>query len=131
MTILRLIPYTVGAMATHTALAIERLEGASPGTVILRLTGPLTLSTVLPLRAQFRDFEPPRLTVLDLAGVSFLDSAGMSELINHEVYCRDKGVRFVIAGVIPRVLSVLQITKLDKVLTLTASAEEAEALVKP
>ena len=106
------------------------VPGAAPGTVILRLTGPLTLATVLPLRAQFRDFEPPRLTILDLTGVSFLDSAGMSELINHEVYCRDKRVRFVIAGVTPRVLGVLQITRLDKVLTLTATVEEAEAMAQ-
>jgi anti-anti-sigma factor len=117
-------------MALDSPLAIERLPGTAPGTVILRLTGPLTLTTVLPLRAQFRDFEPPRLTILDLTGVSFLDSAGMSELISHEVYCRDKQVGFMIAGVSPRVLSVLQITRLDNVLTLTANVEEAEALAQ-
>jgi anti-sigma B factor antagonist len=115
-------------MAIDSPLTIDRLPGNAPGTVILRLTGPLTLSTVLPLRAQFRDFEPPCLTILDFSGVSFLDSAGMSELINHEVYCRDKRVRLVIAGVNSRVLSVLQITRLDKVLTLAATVEEAETL---
>src|SRR5271165_2218179 len=117
-------------MAVDSPLIIERLPGNAPGSVILRLTGPLTLSSVLPLRAQFRDFDPPRLTILDFTGVSFLDSAGMSELINHEVYCRDKRVRLVIAGVNPRVLSVLEITRLDKVLTLMATVEEAEALPK-
>jgi anti-anti-sigma factor len=117
-------------MAVDFQLTIDRLPGASPGTVILRLTGPLTLSTVLPLRAQFREFEPPSLTILDFSGVSFLDSAGMSELINHEVYCRDKRVRLVIAGVNSRVLSVLQITRLDKVLTLAANVEEAETLLR-
>lgn len=117
-------------MAVDTPLTIERITGNAPGTVILRLTGPLTLSTVLPLRAQFRDFEPPRLTILDFTGVSFLDSAGMSELINHEVYCRDRRVRLVIAGVNSRVLSVLQITRLDKVLALAATVEEAEASAK-
>ena len=55
---------------------------------------------------------------------------GMSELINHEVYCRDKRVRLVIAGVNPRVLGALEITRLDKVLTLKATVEEAEALAK-
>lgn len=113
-------------MAPDSPLTIDRLPGNAPGTVILRLTGPLTLSTVLPLRAQFRDFEPPPLTILDFSGVSFLDSAGMSELINHEVYCRDKQVRLVIAGVNSRVLSVLQITRLDKVLTLAPTVEAAE-----
>ncbi|MGC1461570.1 MAG: STAS domain-containing protein [Terracidiphilus sp.] len=117
-------------MAPDTPLTIDRLPGIGPGTVILRLTGPLTLATVLPLRAQFRDFEPPRLTILDFTGVSFLDSAGMSELINHEVYCRGRRVQLVIAGVNPRVLSVLQITRLDKVLSLAATVQEAEASAK-
>jgi len=117
-------------MAIDSPLLIERLHGSLPGTVILRLTGPFTLSTVLPLRAQFRDFEPSRLTILDLTGVSFLDSAGMSELINYEVYCRDKRVSFMIAGVSPRVLGVLQITRLDKVRTLVPTVEDAEARAK-
>ncbi len=114
-------------MAVHSALTINRLPGSTPGTVILRLTGPLTLATVLPLRAQFRDTEPPLLTILDFTGVSYLDSAGMSELINHEVYCRDRRVKLVVAGVNSRVLSVLQITRLDKVLKLAATVDEAEA----
>lgn len=114
-------------MAMNSPLTIDRLSGNAPGTVILRLTGPLTLATVLPLRAQFRDFEPPRLTILDFTEVTFLDSAGMSELINHEVYCRDKRVRLAIAGASSRVLSVLAITQLDKVLTLAATVEEAAA----
>jgi anti-anti-sigma factor len=57
-----------------------------------------------------------------------MDSAGMSELINHEVYCRDKHVSLAIAGVSPRVLSVLQVTRLDRVLKLVPTVEEAEAL---
>jgi anti-anti-sigma factor len=94
--------------------------------VILRLTGPLILNTVLPLRAEFRNSKPPRLTILELSGVFFMDSAGMSEIINHEVYFRDKRVRLILAGVTARVLNMLQITRLDRVLTLAASVEEAE-----
>lgn len=116
-------------MAIDTPLTIERVPGNSPGTVILRLNGPLILNNVLSLRAQFRNSELPQVTILELTGVFFMDSAGMSELINHEVYCRDKRVRLILTGVTTRVLNMLQITRLDRVLTLAASVAEAEARV--
>lgn len=114
-------------MAVESFLTIQREPGKAPGTVILRLAGELTLGNVLPLRAEFRNGTPPPFTILDMAGVRFLDSAGMSEIINHEVFCRDNGVRMALAGVVPRVRNMLQITRLDKVLTLVATVEEAEA----
>ena len=114
-------------MAGGAPLNIESIPGSKLGTLILRLTGPLILNNIPPLRALLRNSEPPRLTILDLAGVPHIDSAGMSELINHEVYCRDKGVRLTLAGVTPRVLGMLQITRLDTVLTLAVTVAEAEA----
>ena len=114
-------------MAVSTTLNIEPIPSSKLGTVILRLTGPIILNNVLPLRTLLRNPEPPHLTILDLSGVPHIDSAGMSELINHEVYCRDKGVKFTLAGVTPRVLGMLQITQLDTVLKLAATVAEAEA----
>jgi anti-anti-sigma factor len=114
-------------MAIDRPLTIERVPGNAPGTVILRLTGSLILNNVLSLRAEFRNAEPPRVTILDLTGVFFMDSAEMSEIINHEVYCRDRRVRLILAGVTERVLSMLQVTRLDLVLTLAVNVEEAEA----
>ena len=114
-------------MAVSTSLNIETIPSSKAGTVILRLTGPILLNNLLPLRALLRNSEPPHLTILDFSGVPHIDSAGMSELINHEVYCRDKGVRFTLAGVTPRVLGMLQITKLDTVLKLAGSVAEAVA----
>lgn len=114
-------------MAFDTPLKIEPVPGSKPGTVILRLIGPVTLNNVSPLRALFRGTEPPHHTILDLSGVPFVDSAGMSEIINHEIYCRDKHVRLSLAGVTPRVLSMFHTTRLEQVLTLAATVEEAEA----
>ena len=114
-------------MATETSLKIEPIPGTKKGTVILRLTGPVILNSVLPLRALFRGTEPPPHTILDLSGVPYMDSAGMSEIINHEIYCRDKHVRLTLAGVTPRVLTMLHTTRVDHVLTLKPTLEEAEA----
>ena len=114
-------------MVFDTPLKIEPVPGGKPGTVILRLVGPVTLHSVSPLRALFRGSDPPRHTILDLSGVPFMDSAGMSEIVNHEVYCRDKHVHLSLAGVTPRVLSMFHTTRLEQVLTLTGTVEEAEA----
>ena len=121
------VPYTDRTMAIDGTLKIEPAPGSKPGIVILRLEGPLTLNTVSPLRALFRGTEPPRHTILDLSGVPFMDSAGMSEIINHEVYCRDKHVQLSLAAVTPRVLGMFHTTRLEQVLTLTGTVEEAEA----
>jgi anti-anti-sigma factor len=114
-------------MPFDSPLNIERIAGAHPGTVILRLTGALTLADNLALRSHFRDFELAQLTILDLTGVPYVDSAGMSEIVNHEIYCRDKKVRMVVTGLNHRVLEMLKTTHLDKVLNLKPTVEEAEA----
>ena len=109
-------------------LKIEPIPGSKPGIVILRLIGPLTLKQRSSPCALCSAAPSRRAhTILDLSGVPFMDSAGMSEIINHEVYCRDKQVRLTLAGVTPRVLSMFHITRLEKILTLTATVEEAEA----
>ena len=48
--------------------------------------------------------------------------------LDHHIYCRDRQVRLVVAGVTPRVMSMLQVTRLDHVLNLAETVEEAEAL---
>ena len=115
-------------MAAETTLTIDAVHGSAPGTMILRLAASITLGNLPPLRAHLRSGEPPRLTILDLTGVSFIDSSGMSEIINHEVYCRDKHVRLALTGVSARVLGILKITRLDEVLTLAATVEDAEKM---
>ena len=114
-------------MAIDRPLTIERIPGNAPRSVVLRLTGSLILNNVLSLRGEFRNAEPPRVTILDLSGVFYMDSAGMSEIVNQEAFCRDMRVRLILAGVTAPVLSMLQVTRLDRVLTLSASVEEAEA----
>ncbi len=115
-------------MAIDSPLTIERVPGQASGTVILRLYGPVTLANAVPLRAQFRDFPLPSLTIVDLAGVPYVDSAGMSEMISHEIYCRDNKARLILAGVSPRVLNLLRVTQLERVITVTATVAEAEAM---
>lgn len=120
-----------------TPFTIERKEGKAPGTLIFRLRGPFTardmfgalapvaLDNMLSFQSM-PSHEPPALNILDLTDVPYMDSAGLGRIVRHYVHCRGKGVRMIAAGVSPRVLELFKMTKVDKVIPLTATVEEAD-----
>lgn len=108
-------------------LTLESLSGQTPGTRILQLTGPLTLSSLFAFQDAIRT-DPPACLILDLSGVPYMDSAGMGAIINGFVSCQRNGRKLIVAGVNDRVMELFRMTKVDGVLTLTATVAEAEAL---
>jgi anti-sigma B factor antagonist len=116
-------------MAIDGPLQIETQQGKTPGTFVIRLTGPLTLRNIFDLQTLFRSMETTPLTILDLTGVPYMDSAGMGVVVNCHVHCQSRGGKFVAAGVSPRILEVFKITHVDKIIAMAPTAEEAEALV--
>ncbi len=113
-------------MALDDPLVIERAYGKAPGTLILRFTGPVTLRNLFGMQDQLRSSALPALTILDLSGVPYMDSAGMGAIINYYVHCHNKGARMIAAGVNSRVMELFKMTKVDTVIALAATVEEAE-----
>jgi anti-sigma B factor antagonist len=122
----RSFPYTCLAMLTDGPLTIDRREGKSPDTKVFSLNGPLTLRNLFEFQSELRSATPTPLTVIDLSGVPYMDSAGMGLVMNHYVHCQTRGTRMVVAGANSRVLDLFKVTKVDSVLPLVASLEEAE-----
>ena|ERR1035438_8949839 len=114
-------------MALDDPLAIECKPGKDPGTTILQLTGPVTLRNLFDLQSKLRSDDLPRVSILDLAGVPYMDSAGMGAIVNHYVHCQNKGVKLVVAGVSSRVMELFKLTRVDSVMNLAPSVEAAEA----
>jgi len=114
-------------MAIDDPLAIECRQGKAPGTLVFQLTGPVTLLNLFDLQAQLRTSELPRLSILDLSGVPYMDSSGMGAIINYYVRCQNNGVKLIISGVSNRVLELFKLTKVDALIAQAASIEEAEA----
>lgn len=114
-------------MSIDAPLTLERQEGKLPGTRILILNGPLTLRNMFELQTELRTDPQPTLSVLDLSGVPYMDSAGMGLIINHFVHCQNAGAKMVVAGVSPRVLELFRMTKVDAVIPQAATIEAAEA----
>jgi anti-anti-sigma factor len=113
-------------MVIDDPLVIERTEGKDSGTLIFRLIGPVTLRNLFGMQEQLRGGALPALTILDLSGVPYIDSAGMGAIINHYVHCQNKSARLILAGVNSRVMELFKMTKVDTVISLAATVEEAE-----
>jgi anti-anti-sigma factor len=116
---------------------VEREEGKTPCTVIFRFRGPFTAREVfghmppkqLEEMLHFQSMpgeKPPQINILDLSEVPYMDSAGLGMLMNHFAHCKSKNVKMVAAGATPRVLQLFQLTKVDSVIPLAASVEEAD-----
>ena len=114
-------------MLTDAPLSFERLQGSSPDVLVFRLSGPLTLRNLFDAQAELRAAPPPPLTLLDLTAVPYMDSAGMGLLMNHYVHCQTRGAKLIIVGANQRVLDLFKITRVDTVLPLAATVEEAES----
>jgi anti-sigma B factor antagonist len=108
-------------------LTIDRKEGKNPGTRVFCLSGPLTLRNLFELQTELRGSEPPPMTVIDLTDVPYMDSAGMGLVMNHYVRCQTRGAKLVVVGANSRVMDLFKVTKVDTVLPLVKTMEEAEA----
>lgn len=63
--------------------------------------------------------------VVDLAGVTMLASMGLGMLVNLHKACANEGGKLVICNMAPELLSLLQITHLEKVLKVVPDREAA------
>jgi anti-anti-sigma factor len=115
----------------------ERREGKTPGTVILRFRGPFTARDMYEFMAPvklktFLDSESTPETqtrvrnILDLSDVPYMDSTGLGVIVRHYARCKGQGIGVVVAGSSQRVLDLFRLTKVDGLVPLASSVEEAE-----
>src|SRR5258708_1265648 len=81
-------------------LDIEQ-QSSGNGLLIARLKGKLSLETVSGFLQQLRPIDSAKL-VLDMSGVSFLDSAGVGALVQIFVHRRVKSQSFALAARTPQ-----------------------------
>ncbi len=91
----------------------------------LALTGPLTLSTLFDFQSIVRKVHTD--LVIDLAGVPYMDSAGLGAVLGAFASCQRNNHKFGLVNVPERVRVLLQVAHVDNVLPLFSSVEAAEA----
>ena len=110
-------------------LEIVRTAGSRAGVTILKLKGPFTLGTLFRFQEVSRDPEIHNV-ILDLAGVTRIDSAALGSVLAHWAHSRRNSYTMAIAGMSERVRLIFEITRTDALLPIFDSIEAAEAGMK-
>jgi anti-anti-sigma factor len=107
-----------------TQLSIEREPVSDGNLLIARLIGKLSLESVHDFISTMRP-EPAVHLVLDMSGVSFLDSAGVGALVSLFVTRRNHSKTLALAALTQQGTAVMQVSGLLKLLPVYPSVEQA------
>src|SRR3974377_141383 len=101
-------------MATKDKLELIALAGANPDQHVYALKGPLTLGNLFTVQEALRSDAP--VLILDLAGVPFVDSAGIGALVQCFASRTKHGKRLVLTGPNEMVTKIFKAKKVDTLL---------------
>ena len=107
-------------------LDLEKLPSSNEAVTIYKATGKLSLETVNEFIQRMRA-ENASYVVLDLSGVSFLDSAGVGALVSLFVSRRNQGKVFALAALSSQSTAVVTVAGLQNLLPVYKTVEEAAA----
>ena len=107
-------------------LQIELGAGAKPDVRILRLKGPFTLGTMFDFQNIVRE-RKAAVTIIDLGGVPYMDSAALGSLLGFHVSCQREGHRYALTGVSGRLQTLFQVAGVDGFLARYDTSAQAEA----
>jgi anti-sigma B factor antagonist len=111
------------AVAPEFDVSVERLSA----TAVVRVSGELDIATVPALADVLRGLEQPcDRVVVDLSGLTFIDSTGLTLAVTEHHRAANDGFELVLAGATENVLKVLRLTGLD--VTMPMAPDLASAL---
>jgi anti-sigma B factor antagonist len=109
-------------------LALEDIAGPKDGQRILRLTGPLTMSTLFDFQSRVRT-DTSRVLLLDFTNVPYVDSAGIGAMVGAYVTHQKDGRSLYLIGVNERVQNALKVTHVEKFFNFVDSLTAAEQAI--
>lgn len=110
-------------------LELEKLPASTENLAVYQPKGRLSLETVSESIQALRGDSAQHM-ILDMSGVSFLDSAGVGSLVSLFVSRRNHGKTFALAALTRQGNAVVTVAGLQKLLPIHATLEEALS-VKP
>lgn len=105
-------------------LEVEKVPSSTEALTIYKAAGKLSLETVNEFLPKLRA-EIAQRVILDMAGVSFLDSAGVGALVSLFVSRRNQGKEFGLAALAPQAAAVVTVAGLQNLLPIYKTVEDA------
>ncbi len=99
------------------------------GVWVVEVAGEINLSTSQALKKSFEKL-PVKKIVVDLVGVSYIDSSGLATLVELLKKTKSQGGSMGLAGMSEKVKSLFEITKLDKLFQIYPGQKEAVNSIK-
>jgi len=109
-------------------LVIEDTAGPKDGQRILRLSGPLIITTLFDFQSKVRA-DASHTLMLDFTNVPYVDSAGIGALVGAYVTHHKDGRTLLLIGVSQRVQEALQVTRVKQFFRFVDTMAAAEQSV--
>jgi len=109
-------------------LVVESLPGSNAGESIIKLTGPLILNTLFGFQDAMQR-QTAELTLVDLNGVPYVDSAGLGSLVKFFVSYKRHGRKLILVAPSEQVQSLMSMTKVETLFEIYPSITAAESSV--
>lgn len=103
-------------MSESLAVEVSRTDSET----LLKVTGEINMSSSPELRRALLGVlgEQPRRLLVDLAGVSYIDSSGMATLVEALQHTRRAGGEMLLRGLREQIRAVFRLARLDEVFTI-------------
>jgi anti-sigma B factor antagonist len=124
----RLAQADILTAVTELSVSVVVEDGEDGSRTVVRLAGEADVTTralaeVLGAEAA----KKPRLLLVDVSGLTFIDSAALHEIVRAHRELRAEGCLLALVGPSREVARILELSALDQVLSVHATAEEAGA----
>jgi anti-anti-sigma factor len=96
------------------------------GARVMKLRGPLTIRTLFDFQTVSRQ-EATKPVIVDVAGVPYMDSAGLGCVVSVFTSCQNRGLGFAVCGLSSRLRTLFEVTRVNTLLPTFDTLEAAEA----
>jgi anti-sigma B factor antagonist len=98
------------------------------GVQIIKLTGPFTIGTMFDFQTLMREHKPP-VTLIELSGVPYMDSASLGTLLGAQVSCQRENRKLALVAPSDRLKTLFEVAGVNGVLHIYPSEEAAKTAV--
>jgi len=108
-------------------MSLQVRSESRDGAAVVSPTGEIDLSCSPELRVALQQalLTKPSALLVDLSGVPSIDSSGVATLIEAMRSTQAQSIPLVLCGLVPRVMAVLEIARLDSVFQIAPDVDEA------